>query len=306
MAIPNRVGPVGPHYSDRCSSPKLVVAGISTVGPLLRAGQHLPGREVPGRPWWCLWRQRWSAWSTAVPSAVTPSAGRRSFRRHLEVQSPTRRVERGGGLRAPGRDDGQHLQRDDRGCAGAELSVDGSIQGPCGGEGTGNHPSSTGASSALERGPSPPHEVLCDGPDRRWLADRANHNDCVVLPATLGQEVEAPRPARSSRRRCTCATWCLRPHHPRRALVRWPHSASSQTSPSAGAAAAIRQAPEAPRALGSVGRRGAPESWLSNYGQLRRNTDRGTAAPTGTTRLDRRVWLASVKPMDRHGAERLG
>jgi transposase len=52
--------------------------------------------------------------------------------------------------------------------------------------------------------------------------------------------------------------------------ARWPHSASSSTSPSAGATAGAK----APVALG---RRWAVErtnSWLSNYGQLRRNTDR--------------------------------
>ena len=67
----------------------------------------------------------------------------------------------------------------------AELSVDGSIhKAPCGGEGTGKSPVDRGKlgwkwSIATDEAGIP----------IGWLADRANHNDCVLLPATL-DEVE--------------------------------------------------------------------------------------------------------------------
>ena len=147
-----------------------------------------------------------------------------------------------------------------------ELSVDGSIhKAPCGGEGTGKSPVDRGKlgwkwSIATD-------EV---GIPIGWLADRANHNDCVLLPATL-DEVE--------RHGLLGAVGTLHldrgydnpvVHRQVAALgIVLDVAKRRRHGTTAGAKAPV-----------ALGRRWAVErtnSWLSNYGQLRRDTDRSTA-----------------------------
>ncbi len=103
-----------------------------------------------------------------------------------------------------------------------------------------------------------------------WLADRANHNDCVLLPATL-DEVE--------RHGLLGAVGTLHldrgydnpvVHRQVAALgIVLDVAKRRRHGTTAGAKAPV-----------ALGRRWAVErtnSWLSNYGQLRRDTDRSTA-----------------------------
>ena len=133
---------------------------------------------------------------------------------------------------------------------------------PCGGEGTGKSPVDRGKlgwkwSIATD-------EV---GIPIGWVADDANHNDSVILPGTLDEVDDADCSTRSAR--CTSTgvmttAWSAARHRARhrrsrRAQVR-PPSRARRSRPS-----------RVPLGLRWPVER--TNSWLSNYGQLRRNTD---------------------------------
>ena len=100
-----------------------------------------------------------------------------------------------------------------------------------------------------------------------WVVARANPNDCVLLPATL-EAVDARAYSKRSRR----CTW-TGDMTTASCADRSPSSASTSTSPSADP---DRKRPgrQVPVALGRRWPVERTNSWLSNYGQLRRNTDR--------------------------------
>ena len=151
-----------------------------------------------------------------------------------------------------------------------DVAVDGSLQkAPCGGEGTGKSPVDRGKlgwkwSIATD-------EV---GIPIGWIADRANHNDCVLLPETLGEvakrgllekigtlHLDRGYDNGNVRRHVT-------------ALGIPDLVCESQRRP--GSIPSKHRV----KSVLNLGMRWPVErtnSWLSNYGQLRRNTDRHTA-----------------------------
>lgn len=149
----------------------------------------------------------------------------------------------------------------------AEISVDGSLhKAPCGGEGTGKSPVDRGKlgwkwSIATD-------EV---GIPIGWVVDRANHNDCMLLEATLGEV---------ARRGLLSPVDTL---HLDRGydydFVRRQVADAGITNLDVATRRPPGGAKNGPPQPVILGRRWAVErtnSWLSNYGQMRRNTDRRT------------------------------
>ena len=147
----------------------------------------------------------------------------------------------------------------------AEALVDGSIhKAPCGGEGTGKSPVDRGRlgwkwSIATD----------VNGIPMGWVVAPANTNDSVLLPAPL-EAVDDQASSRRSRR-CTwtgdMTTASCADRSPR-----W----ASPTSLSRRSDHHTERDPGRPSRV-PLGRRWPVErtnSWLTNYGQLRRNTDR--------------------------------
>jgi transposase len=146
----------------------------------------------------------------------------------------------------------------------SEVSVDGSLhKAPCGGEGTGPSPVDRGKtgwkwSIATDR----------NGIPIGWVTDGANRNDCVLLPPTL-EDV--------ARRGLLCEIETL--HLDRgydNGIVRREVAAAgiddlvcAKTRPRGGEKLKKRPVP-----LGLRWPIERTNSWLSNFGQLRRSTDR--------------------------------
>jgi len=144
-----------------------------------------------------------------------------------------------------------------------ELSVDGSIhKAPCGGEGTGKSPVDRGKlgwkwSIATDEAGIP----------IGWLADRANHNDCVLLPATL-DEVERHGLLGA------VATLHLDRGYDNPVVHRQVAALGIELDVAKRRRRGTTTGPKAPLDLGQRWAVERTNSWLSNYGQLRRNTDR--------------------------------
>ncbi|HVX19736.1 MAG TPA: IS5 family transposase [Acidimicrobiales bacterium] len=148
----------------------------------------------------------------------------------------------------------------------AETCVDGSLhKAPCGGEGTGKSPVDRG-----KLGWKWSVATDADGIPLAWVSEAANRNDCVLLPATL----EAVR-----QRGLLDAITTLH-------LDRGYDNGVVRAHVAAAGIAQLVVPPVRPRVSTRtrqpavrvpLGRRWPVErtnSWLSNYGQLRRNTDR--------------------------------
>ena len=157
----------------------------------------------------------------------------------------------------------------------SDASVDASLhKAPCGGEGTGKSPVDRGKSGWK-------WSLLCDraGIPVSWAADGANRNDQALLGPTL---------AEAERRGLTADLETL---HLDRGYAGSP---VLETCNSYGVHDVVR-APKRPRAATRrrpktvpLGMRWTIErtnSWLSNFGQLRRSTDRNTKARLGQLAL---------------------
>ena len=144
-----------------------------------------------------------------------------------------------------------------------ELSVDGSIhKAPCGGEGTGKSPVDRGKlgwkwSIATDEAGIP----------IGWLSDRANHNDCVLLPATL-DEVERHGLLGA------VGTLHLDRGYDNPVVHRQVAALGIELDVAKRRRRGTTTGAKAPLALGRRWPVERTNSWLSNYGQLRRNTDR--------------------------------
>jgi transposase len=149
----------------------------------------------------------------------------------------------------------------------SNVGVDGSLhKAPCGGEGTGKSPVDRGKlgwkwSIATD-------EV---GIPIGWIADRANHNDSVMLPATLDDverrgllgRIETLHLDRGYDNRI------VRRHVFERGIPDLVCAPQRRLEAKQG-----RHREPAPVPLGLRWPVERTNSWLSNYGQLRRNTDR--------------------------------
>jgi transposase len=144
-----------------------------------------------------------------------------------------------------------------------ELSIDGSIhKAPCGGEGTGKSPVDRGKlgwkwSIATDEAGIP----------IGWLSDRANHNDCVLLPATLA-EVERHGLLGA------VATLHLDRGYDNPVVHRQVAELGIDLDVAPRRPTGTAKGAKVPIALGRRWPVERTNSWLSNYGQLRRNTDR--------------------------------
>jgi transposase len=150
-----------------------------------------------------------------------------------------------------------------------DVAVDGSLhKAPCGGEGTGRSPVDRGKlgwkwSIATD-------EV---GIPVGWTADRANHNDCVILPETLAEVARRGLLGRISTLHLDRG---YDNNNVRRHVAELGIPAlvcEKQRRPGTKVGTPL------PKSVLSLGLRWPVErtnSWLSNYGQLRRNTDRRT------------------------------
>ena len=150
-----------------------------------------------------------------------------------------------------------------------DVAVDGSMhKAPCGGEGTGKSPVDRGKlgwkwSIATD-------EV---GIPIGWIADRANHNDCVLLPETLDEVAKRGLLGRISTLHLDRGydNGNVRRHVSALGIPQLNCERQRRTGgvPSA----------EPKKSVLNLGLRWPVErtnSWLSNYGQMRRNTDRRT------------------------------
>lgn len=153
----------------------------------------------------------------------------------------------------------------------SEVSVDGSIhKAPCGGDGTGKSPVDRAKSGWK-------WSLLCDraGIPVGWAADAANRNDCTLLEPTLAD----------AERRGLLAdieTLHLDRGYDGDPVLRTCHSYGIDD---------VVRTPKRPRGPGPRTPKTVPlglrwtiertNSWLSNFGQLRRNTDRTTKARLG-------------------------
>jgi len=157
----------------------------------------------------------------------------------------------------------------------SDASVDASIhKAPCGGAGTGKSPVDRAKSGWK-------WSLLCDraGIPVGWAADGANRNDCTMLEPTL---------ADADRRGLLSNVETL---HLDRGYAGDP---VMRTCRSYGIDDVVR-APKRPRGTMRRGPKPVPlgkrwtiertNSWLSNFGQLRRSTDRNTKARLGQLAL---------------------
>jgi transposase len=155
------------------------------------------------------------------------------------------------------------------GLALGDVAVDGSLhKAPCGGEGTGKSPVDRGKlgwkwSIATDEAGIP----------IGWIADRANHNDCVILPETLDEVAKRGLLGRIGTLHLDRGydTKAVRRHVAERGIpgLVCEKQRRPGTVPST----------EKKTNVLSLGLRWPVErtnSWLSNYGQMRRNTDRRT------------------------------
>jgi transposase len=148
-----------------------------------------------------------------------------------------------------------------------DVAVDGSLhKAPCGGEGTGKSPVDRG-----KLGWKWSIATDATGIPIGWIVDRANHNDCVILPDTLEEVAKHGLLGRIS-------TLHLDRGYDTNAVER--HVAevgiARLVCEKSGRRAMVTPAPKTKHIL-HLGLRWPVErtnSWLSNYGQLRRNTDR--------------------------------
>ena len=157
----------------------------------------------------------------------------------------------------------------------SEASVDASLhKAPCGGDGAGKSPVDRGKSGWK-------WSLLCDraGIPVGWTADAANRNDCTLLEPTLAdaqrrglladvETLHLDRGYAGNPVLRTCASYGIHD------IVRSPKRPRANT----------RRKPKAV----PLGRRWTIErtnSWLSNFGQLRRSTDRSPAARLGQLAL---------------------
>jgi transposase len=148
-----------------------------------------------------------------------------------------------------------------------DVAVDGSLhKAPCGGEGTGKSPVDRGKlgwkwSIATD-------EV---GIPIGWITDRANHNDSVILPETLDEVERRGLLGRIATLHLDRGydNGVVRRHVAGRGIPELVCAPQRYTGRSPG----IRR-PSAPVPLGLRWPVERTNSWLSNYGQLRRNTDR--------------------------------
>lgn len=156
----------------------------------------------------------------------------------------------------------------------SDTSVDGSIhKAPCGGEGTGKSPVDRGKSGWK-------WSLLTDrsGIPVAWAADGANRNDCTLLEPTLAA---APRGLLAD-----VETLHLDRGHSANPVLETCHSYGIGDVVRADKRPSAKQRRE-PKAV-PLGMRWTIErtnSRLSNFGQLRRSTDRNTKARLGQLAL---------------------
>lgn len=151
-----------------------------------------------------------------------------------------------------------------------EVAVDGSLhKAPCGGEGTGPNPTDRGKigwkwSLATDRWGIP----------IGWVAAGANRNDSILLEATLQavadrglladvETLHLDRGYDSNLTLTRCANLGLHDVH---VAKKKPRGTSTKTTPTTGGGTTLTLGPRWP-----VER---TNSWFTNFGQLRRNTDR--------------------------------
>ena len=143
----------------------------------------------------------------------------------------------------------------------SDAAVDGSIhKAPCGGEGTGKSPVDRGKSGWKQ-------SLLCDraGIPVAWVADAANRNDCTLFEPTV---------AAAEGLAADVETLHLDRGYDSRGVME--SAAGMGIDDVVCARRRPRGAATAPKTV-PLGLRWAIErtnSWLSNFGQLRRNTDR--------------------------------
>jgi len=152
------------------------------------------------------------------------------------------------------------------GLVAAEAMVDGSIhKAPCGGEGTGKSPVDRGKlgwkwSIATDE----------NGIPMAWIAEAANRNDSMLLPRTLDQVADRGLLAEIETLHLDRGYDTNAVRHYVAALgIAKLECARQRRRPANGT--------KVPVPLGKRWPVERTNSWLSNYGQLRRNTDRKTA-----------------------------
>lgn len=164
------------------------------------------------------------------------------------------------------------------GLAMAEASVDGSLQkAPCGGEATGKSPVDRGKLGWKR-------SIATDaaGIPVGWVSEAANRNDCVLLPATLDE-------VRARGLLDTITTLHLDRGYDNGVVRAQVAAAGIDELVVSKVRPKVSTRSRQPAVRVPLGRRWPVErtnSWLSNYGQLRRNTDR--------RRRDRDAQLAFV------------
>jgi transposase len=149
----------------------------------------------------------------------------------------------------------------------SDTSVDGSLhKAPCGGEGTGRSPVDRG-----KLGWKWSIAVDVSGIPIGWIADRANHNDSVILPDTLDDVERRGLLTRIGTLHLDRGydNNAVRRHVAARGIPQLVCARQRRTETQPGA-----RRPPAPIPLGLRWPVERTNSWLSNYGQLRRNTDR--------------------------------
>lgn len=152
----------------------------------------------------------------------------------------------------------------------ADVSVDGSLhKAPCGGEGTGKSPVDRGKLGWK-------WSIATDGVGIPigWIADRANHNDCVILPDTLDDVERRGLLSRIGTLHLDRGynNSVVRRHVAERGITSLVCAPRQEIGKRHGT-----RRPTPPVPLGLRWPVERTNSWLSNYGQLRRNTDRRTA-----------------------------
>jgi transposase len=162
----------------------------------------------------------------------------------------------------------------------AECAVDGSLhKSPCGGERTGKNPTDRAKlgwkwSIATER----------NGIPIGWSADGANRNDSILLDPTLDDVAKLGLPVDIE------TLWLDRGYDSNVTRARLVERGIDDA-----VIAKKRKRNHSSAAVSTtqpMGQRWPVErtnSWLSNYGQMRRNIDRKSGPPAGSTRTRRRV-----------------
>ncbi len=250
----------------RALEPEVVDAVWAAIEPLMPAPQRRASAGLSPAP---------RAGPVVLPGDPDPARDRRVVGRHRsdprasgvghDVACPTRRMDRRRGVRsAQGR--GPRRVRSDHRPRSRRRRLDGSLhKAPYGGEGTGPNPTDRAKlgwkwSVASER-----HGVPIG-----WAIDGANRNDIRLLEPTL----EAVARHRAARRHRTL-------HldrgydYPVRCVARSPRSGSTELEIQL-RGTKVPGVKKQPIRLGLRWVVEATNTWWSNYGQLRRNTDRRT------------------------------